>query len=218
MKTYPIFLVGLARRRCVVIGGRSEALRKVEGLIGCDAAVTVIAAELVPGIRDLVRAGRIEWIAREYRSGDLDGAFLVIAAQQDPATNARIFEEAEAADRLLNVMDDVEHCNFIAGSLVRRGDLAIAISTSGAAPSLAVRLRERLERELGFEYELFLRWMRELRVPLMQRYPDFEERRRIWYRLVDSDVLDLLRAGQSQLARRKIEQLIATSEEAPCAH
>ncbi len=208
MKTYPIFLVGLRRRRCVVVGGGSEALRKVEGLLDCDASVTVVAAKPVTGLRDLVRAGRVDWTAREYRRGDLTGAFLVLAAQQDAATNAEISAEAEAAGILLNVMDDVEHSNFIAGSVVRRGSLAVAVSTGGSAPALAVRLRQRLENELGPEHDLFLRWMRELREPVFRRFPDFEQRRRLWYRLVDSDALDLLRSGQPEAARRSIDELI----------
>ena len=109
MKPYPVFLVGLEEKPCVVLGGSDEVARKVEGLLDCDARVTVIAAELSGKLRDRVAAGRVDWIAREPRPGDLDGAFLVIAERQDPETNARIFREARAAGALINVMDDVEH-------------------------------------------------------------------------------------------------------------
>jgi siroheme synthase-like protein len=208
VRSYPIFLVGLERRRSVVVGGDREALRKIEGLLECDAAVEVIAAEPIEEIRRLAGAGRVRWIAREFRRGDLAGAFLVIATVREPALRATVFEEAESAGALANVVDDTAHCSFVAGSVVRRGPLRVAIGTGGAAPALAVRLRERLERELGPEYDRFLRWMDALRAPVARRWPDFDERRRRWYAVVDSDALGLLRAGHEELARRRIEGLL----------
>jgi siroheme synthase-like protein len=208
VKSYPIFLVGLERRRSVVVGGDAEALRKVEGLLDCDAAVEVVAAEPVDGIRELARAGRVRWIARDYARGDLAGAFLVIATVRDAGARAAVFAEAQAEGALVNVVDDVPHCSFIAGSVVRRGPLAVAIGTGGAAPALAVRLRERLERELGSEYDRFLRWLDALREPVARRWPDFVERRRRWYEVVDSDALGLLRAGEEERARQRVERLL----------
>ena len=117
----------------------------------------------------------------------------------------------------MNAADDVEHCSYIAGSVVRRGPLAVAISTAGCAPALAVRLRERLERMLGAEYDLFLRWMWDLRDVLGRRYADFGDRRRAWYRLVDSDVLDLLRQGDLSAARQRFTDILGVSPECPGA-
>ncbi len=211
MKGYPLFLVGLEKRRCVVLGGGPEAQRKIEGLLECDAATTVIARDVTDRIRVLAADRRLTWIERDYRSGDLQGAFLVIAERQDRAVNARIWNEAQSEGALVNVMDDVEHCDFIAGSVIRRGPLTVAISTGGCAPALAVRLRERLQRELGPEYATFLEMMRALRGPMTRRYPDFDERRARWYELVDSDVIEHLRAGRTELARGRLEQLVGTT-------
>ncbi len=208
MKGYPLFLIGLEKRRCIVVGGGPEAERKVEGLLECDAAPTVIAREVTDRIRSLAAERRLTWIERDYRRGDLQGAFLVIAEKRDSATNTRVWNEARSEGAVVNVMDDVEHCDFIAGSVVRRGPLTVAVSTGGCAPALAVRLRERLERELGPEYATFLEMMRPLREPMTRRYPDFDERRARWYELVDSDIIEHLRAGRTELARGRLEQLI----------
>jgi siroheme synthase-like protein len=209
MKTYPVFLVGLHRRRCVVLGGGGEAKRKVEGLLACDAAVTLVAAQITESLRVHAEAGRLNWIPRGYRRGDLRGVFVVVSTLTDPEVNERVYREAESAGALCNVIDDTKRCSFIAGSVVRRGELTVGISTGGNAPALAVRLRERLERELGPEYARFLELAAELRGSLVQRYPAFEERRDFWYALVDSDVLESLRMGRLDRARRRITELMA---------
>ena len=209
MKPYPLFLIGLEERRCVVIGGGPEAEYKVKGLLACDASVTLIAAEVTETLERHAEKGRLGWIRRDYQCGDLRAAFLVIATPADPETNARIYREAEEEGALVNVMDDTQHCNFIAGSVVRRGPLVVSISTSGCAPALAVRLRERFEREFGPEYADFLELLAELRDPLAGAVPEFEQRRALWYRLVDSDVLDLFRAGQRQRARERVGEIVS---------
>jgi siroheme synthase-like protein len=211
VKGYPVFLIGLERRHCIVVGGNREAQRKVEGLLECDARVTVIAPRVTELLERLALAGRVERLARDYQTGDLRGAFLVIATGQGPAERAGIWEEARAEGALVNVTDDVEHCNFIAGSVMRRGPLTLAISTNGRAPALAVRLRERFEREFGPEYGELLDLLGALRERLTWRRLEFEERRELWYRLVDSDVLVQLRAGRRELARERIEQILGAS-------
>lgn len=205
MKGYPVFLVGLENRRCVVIGGGHEAERKAAGLLDCDANVTVISPEVTPKLKQWADAGRINWVAREFQPGDTEGAFLTIAENTNPERSAAIW--AEAKDGLVNVMDDIEHCNFIAGSVLKQGPLTIVISTNGAAPALAVRLRERMQREYGPEYGLFLDLMRELREPIARCYPDMAERKRVWYALVDSDIIELLRLGDSDRVMGRIEQI-----------
>ena len=208
LKTYPLFLIGLDRRRCVVLGGGEEAEHKVDGLLACDARVTLIAAEITDSLRHHVDLGRIEWVERDYQPGDLHGAFLAIAAGFDHELNAAAWQEAEAERVLMNAADDVQHCSYIAGSVVRRGPLAVAISTGGCAPALAVRLRQRLERMLGAEYDLFLRWMWDLRDVIARRHTDFADRRRLWYRLVDSDILGLLRSGRILQARCRLHAVL----------
>jgi siroheme synthase-like protein len=214
VKPYPIFLVGLEQRRCVVIGGGGEAERKVDGLLDCDAAVRLIAPEITPRLRELAGSRRLSWEPRTYRGGDLAGAFLVIVTETDPQVVERAWIEAQARGIPINALDDVEHCSFIAGSVVRRGALTVAISTSGCAPALAVRLRERMEREFGPEYAEFLELAEGLREPLARQVGDFRARREAWYRLVDSDVLDLLRAGRREQARERAVEILALLDSA----
>lgn len=210
MKVYPIFLNNLVGRRCVVIGGDHEAERKTKGLLDCDADVDVYSPDPTPQLRAWAEAGRLTWIPRAYRPGDLKDAFLAIVSETNPEKTAPIWKEAQAERVLLNAMDDVPHCTFVAGSVVRRGHLVVSISTSGAAPTLSVRLRQQLERELGPEYAELLELMAALREPMAERHADFEERRRRWYELVDSDVLDLIRAGHAEAAHRRIAEITDT--------
>lgn len=208
MKGYPVFLIGLDGRRCVVVGGDHEAERKVDGLLECDAKVTLIAPRVTHGLEGLERARRLTWLRRDYRDGDLEGAFLVIASGQGELTRDRIWREAEAAKILANVMDDTPRCNFVAGSVLRRGALTVAISTNGCAPALAVRLRQRLERELGAEYGELLTLLGSLRGMVSERHAGFGARRDLWYRIVDSDALEMIKRGDAEGAHRLALQLI----------
>lgn len=221
MKPYPIFLSNLNERRCVVVGGDHEAERKVNGLLDVDASIVVIAESATDGLKALAAEGRIEWIDREYQPGDLEGAFLVIVSERNPARTDPIYQEARRVGAIMNAMDDVPHCDFVAGSVIRRGPLVISISTSGAAPAVAVRLRQDLERRLGPEFGDYLQILGGLRDAMLEHHPDFDERRRIWYRLADSDLIDLVREGRSAEVRQRIEEIAgihvaveATEEEA----
>lgn len=209
MKPYPIFLIGLEQKHCVLIGSGHEIEQKIKGLLDCDAAATLISPTINDTIRAWVEAGRLTWLARSYQPGDLQEAFLVIAEKGDPAVNAQIYQETQAVGALINIMDDIPHCTFAAGSVVRQGALTIAISTSGRAPALAVRLRQQFEQQFGPEYALFLEWLGHLRGPMAQKYPHFAERRGRWYDLVDSDILALIRSGRSQEAQERITQITA---------
>ncbi|GIX48148.1 MAG: precorrin-2 dehydrogenase [Candidatus Tectimicrobiota bacterium] len=206
-EVYPVFLTGLHRRRCLVLGGGAEAERKVQGLLAARAAVTVISAEVTPALRAWAEAGTIAWIPRPYRPGDLQGAFLVIATAQDRETVAQLQQEAEAAGALLNVVDDPAHSTFLAGAVLRRGALTVAISTGGGAPALAVRLRQRLERLLGPEYGELLALLQRLRPLLAARYPDFAQRRALWYALLDA-TLPLLEQGRLEQMRQQLAALL----------
>ncbi|HZD58572.1 MAG TPA: bifunctional precorrin-2 dehydrogenase/sirohydrochlorin ferrochelatase [Anaerolineales bacterium] len=207
MQYYPIYL-NLENRRCVVIGGDRHAEEKVLGLLDAGASVTVIASRLNRKLESLVKASRITALRRDYRAGDLQGAFLVISAAMDPATNACVWEEATQRNLVVNCVDDVQHCDFIAPSIVRKGDLIVSISTSGVAPALAVRLRQRMATELGSEYGRFLELVQPLREELPRLYPAFQQRRAIWYQLVDSDILELLRQGDEAAARARLHQIV----------
>lgn len=207
MQYYPVYL-NLENRRCVVVGGDQHAEEKVKGLLDAGADVTVIAPELNDALEALVRAGQIKAVRRGYLSGDLEGGFLVISATMDSSINARVWNEASERNILINSMDDVPHCSFIAPSIVRQGDLIVSISTSGAAPALAVRLRQRLTEELGPEYGRFLELVWPLREELPRLYPAFQQRRAIWYQLVDSDIIHRLRRGDEAGAKARIDEIV----------
>jgi len=203
---YPVFL-DLEGRSCVVIGGGTIAEGKIVGLLEAGARVTVVAPALTPALGELDRRGRFERRDRTYRQGDLKGAFLAVAATDSRAVHERIAAEARQRNVLLNVVDDVPLCQFIAPSIARRGDLTVAVSTGGRAPVLAVRLRQQIERLIRPEHARFLEIAATLRQPLAHRYPDFAERRDLWYRLVDSDVLERLGKGDEEGAWRTIAEL-----------
>ena len=207
MPYYPVFL-DLAGRPAVVVGGTALAEEKVRGLLAAAARVTVIAPGVSEGLAELAGRGELRHLARGYRAGDLAGAALVIVTEGEPAERDAIHREATAKNVLMNTVDDLPRCNWIAPSIVRRGDLAIAISTAGKAPALAVRLRQRLEREVGEEHGRFLEIAAAVRAPLAARHPDFARRKELWYRLVDSDVLDLLRRGEDEAARRRFAEIL----------
>jgi siroheme synthase-like protein len=158
MSLLPIF-VKLRDRLVVVIGGGAIAEGKIEGLFAAEARIRVVAPEVTPGIAKWIAQGNVEWREKKFAPADLDGAFLAIAATSAPGVNAAVFSEAEARGILCNAVDDIEHCHFYYGSVVQRGDLQIAISTNGKSPALAQRLRLRLEKEFGPEYELWLEWL-----------------------------------------------------------
>jgi siroheme synthase-like protein len=210
MKVYPILLNDLAGRRCVVFGGDHEAERKALELCDHGAEVALISPTLSDGLVGSVSNRVLTWSSRLYRAGDLKDAFLAIISPRYEGDKAPIWEEARREKTLLNAMDDVRYCSFVAGSVIRRGPLVITISTSGCAPALSVRLRQRLEREFGEEYGDFLEMMGALREEMHRRFPEFEERRDRWYRMVDSDILELLRREDRHEAERRVDEILAT--------
>ena len=208
MDVYPIFLTDLRSRRCLVIGGDGEAERKVDGLLAARAGVTVISETLTDTLADRAGQGQFTWLARACRPGDLQGAWLAIATVRDPALAARLKDEAERYGVLLNVADDAPHSNFVHGAVVRRGPLAVAVSTSGRSPALASRIRRQLDRTFGPEYAEFLDILGELRRPLADREPDSGARLKLWQAVLDSEMLDLLRQGRREQARQLAERLL----------
>lgn len=178
---------------------------KVRALVDASAEVIYINARAEEGIAELARDGRIRWERRDFVPDDLADCFLVITDRID---NLEIFRLAEERKVLCNAVDDPEFCRFSFGSVHRQGDLTIAISTNGVAPALAVRLREQLQREVGDDYAEFLRLLKELRPQVMERIPDFESRRKLWYRIIDSDVPEKLRRGDFEEASAGVQKLV----------
>jgi siroheme synthase-like protein len=211
---YPVFL-DLQARPCFVIGGCAMAEEKVKGLVAAGARVTVISPDLTPGLAELAVEAKVDFIARRYRRGDLRTAFLVVVVSQAPPIVQAVWEETRGRNILVNTLDNVPHCDFIAPAIVRRGDLTVAISTGGKAPVMAVRLRQKLEKELGPEHARFLELAGMLRAPLARLWPDFETRRALWYRLIDSDVIHLLRRGNESAALARIKEILGILPEFP---
>lgn len=204
MGYYPIIL-DIAGERCLIVGGGTIAARKAERLAECGAVVTVIAPEISGRIRDICGIALVE---RPFEAGDTQGFRLVYAASDDPDVNTAVSEEAKSRGALVNAVDEPEKCNFIAPSVVQRGDLMIAVSTSGKSPSLSKRLRAELEKQYGPEYAELLELMGEMRVLVKSKYAHQSQRQKVFDRLLDSGILELLREGKREAARERAMQCI----------
>ena len=194
---YPIVL-DLTGRRAVVVGGGKVALRKALALAGAGAKVRIVAPALLSEFAD---DDRLECVAAAYAAEHLAGAAVVIAATDDEAVNARVAADARAAGALVNVVDEPALCDFLVPAQVARGDLRIAVSTGGAAPSLSRRLRERLEAAFGPEYETLLAAVRQVRERVKAEDTPPGVRRRIFERLTEDDILAAAREGPGALRR-----------------
>ena len=171
-------LLSLAGRKCVVIGAGKIAEARIESLLRCEASVTVVSPRPVPAIQRLAREKALVWRRRAFRTRDLDGAFLTVAATNSRNANAAVFRACAACGVLCNSVDDPEHCDFIYPAVVRRGPLQIAISTSGRSPALAARLRRELERQFGTEWGAWVEELGRLRKALLERSMPAAARRR----------------------------------------
>jgi uroporphyrin-III C-methyltransferase / precorrin-2 dehydrogenase / sirohydrochlorin ferrochelatase len=194
-------------RRCVVVGGGPSAVAKVQALLDAGAAVVVIAAEADPRLMELARRGEIELIEREYRRGDLAGALLVFVTG-DSSLNAAVFAEAEGDGVLCNAHQDSAHCHFASPTVTRRGDLVVAVSTGGRAPTLAGYVRDALAADLPDEFGALIDLVAEIRAEGIAP-ADTTERGRLWRTALDCDVLGLLGAGQWEAARRLLRGVLA---------
>ena len=176
----------------IVIGGGSISVRKVSSLIEAGAHPVVISPEADQAIREFARIEKVQLLERPYQSGDLEGAFLVISATDDPEVNRQVWQEARQAGCLINVVDDPRHSNFILPAVVRRDEVTVAISTGGGSPALARRMREQLQAEVGDEIGLLARIMAELRPELLARFQPGRPRLQAALQIIDSDILELI--------------------------
>jgi precorrin-2 dehydrogenase/sirohydrochlorin ferrochelatase len=200
---YPMML-RLAGRRALVVGGGQVALRKATSLADAGATVRAVSPEFVAEFRD---DARLECREESYGPGHMAGVFVVIAATDDGAVNARVAADARAAGVLVNVVDRPELCDFIVPAVMERGRLVIAISTSGAAPSFARRLRDRLKREIGPDYRMYLDVMDDVRTEIMRSGLAPDRRRRLFERLTEDDVVAVAGQGEEAL-RRAVAALV----------
>ena len=213
---YPV-LVELEERHCVVIGALPVREGKVEGLLAGGATdVTVVATEPSDRLEELELLGGVRVVRRTWYASDFTGALLVIAHDPEPAVRARIAIAARAAGALVNMVDDIEWCDWAAPAIVRRGDLLLAIGTGGASPALSKKIRERLQDEFGPGWAEVLRVLREVREETMPYLPDLRDRSRRWQLALDLDEADaLIREGgtdelRARLRDRLLDGVVAT--------
>ncbi len=187
MSLFPIFLK-LANKPCLVVGAGNIAESKIESLLTAEARVTVIAPEALPRVQEWAASGQLTWHQREYAAGDLAGAFLVVAGTATAAVNRAVFAEASAADILCNAVDDPPYCDYYFPSVVRRGELQIAISTAGESPALAQRLRKELNAQLPLDLGDWLMELGRLRREVTAVEPIGEERKMLLHELAQREV------------------------------
>jgi precorrin-2 dehydrogenase/sirohydrochlorin ferrochelatase len=176
------------------------AARKVEGLLAAEAQVAVISPVLVSELQSLVDSGKIDYFQRSYQEGDLEGAYLAIAATDNVSTNHAVWTEAIRRGCLVNVVDDPQHSTFILPAILQRGDMSVAISTGGGSPALARRLRERLEKIIGPEYGILTELLAKLRPELKQSFSPGKARLQAALRIVDSDILHIIQSQGKEAA------------------
>ncbi len=197
---FPIYL-DIARRSCVVVGGGEVALRKVQALLDCQAAVTVVSPAFCDGLAELARKGVITPVLRKYKAGDLQGATLAIAATDERETNLQVSRESKERGLPVNVVDEPESSDFIVPSSFQRGDITISVSTSGRSPALARKIRSRLEAEFGREYAVLVRLVSDVRLEIKRRGKSVSAES--WQTALDLEsLLALIQAGDEDGARR----------------
>jgi len=208
----------LSGRRCVVVGGGEIGLEKVEGLLACDGEVTLIAPDAEPALEELAAEGSIRWERREYAgAADLEGVFMVIAATDDTDVNIAVYDDAERRAMLVNVVDVPPLCNFILPAIVRTGPLAIAISTAGASPALAKRIKREVAEQYGEPYARLAVLLNEVRGWAKATLPTYQDRKQFFEAIVNGepDPVELLRDGDrggGQTGEQAVRELIAAAQ------
>jgi precorrin-2 dehydrogenase / sirohydrochlorin ferrochelatase len=209
MSYYPAFL-DLRGKKVVIVGGGVVAQRKCETLVQYGAELYLAARELTPVLKDYVDQGRVRFLGTEFREPDLDGAMLAIAATDDPDLNRRVSLSAMKKGVFVNVVDQPADCTFIVPSILRRGDLVIAVSTSGKSPALAKQLREKLGEQFGPEYKTYLHLMGRLREEILSKSLAPRRGGEIFRELVRSDLLDSIRAGEWGRVTSTLNRILGT--------
>lgn len=201
---FPVFL-NLEGKACLVVGGGLVALRKIESLLECGAAVSLVSPVIEDGILELVEAGALAWRQGAVEVQDLDDKFMVFIATNNQEINQQVVDWCRERRVLVNAVDDPPNCDFYVPAVVRRNSLQLAISTEGKSPLYARRLREQLEQEIGPEYGEFVDMLGELREKVKAAVPDIKQRKIIFEKLVDSDILDLLKSGDRVKVEERVE-------------
>jgi siroheme synthase-like protein len=202
-------MLDLAGKPVVVVGGGVIALDKVELFLKFGAAVTVVSPDLHADLQACLVGGRIQHISRPYQAGDLDGAVIAVGATDDREVNRRVAADARAAGLPVNVVDTPAECTFIVPSVVVRDDMVIAVSTGGASPALAKRMRRDLEARYGPAYGEFVGLLRETRARLMREGASFPDRQAFFECALAGDTLDLVDRGDLGAVRARFQEMVA---------
>ena len=205
MTYYPLFL-DLTGRVCVVVGGGKVAERKVESLIDAGALLTVISPKISPALAKLVRSGSVTHLKKRFKPGLLDGIFLVIGASSSKTVNALVASEGRKSGAIVNIVDDPALCDFIVPSLIERGELKIAVSTSAKCPGLAKELRLELEENYGPEYGEYVELLGVIRNKLLKDKRKYDKKEKLLGELFVSGIPELLRSGSIS----KLDKLLIT--------
>lgn len=208
---HPVFL-DLAGRKVLVVGGGPIAVEKLQSILHARAVITVVAPEAVSEIKLWHGQGLLTWVQRAFLDSDIADSFIVYGATQDPQVNSRVSALAQSMNRLANAVDDPSHCNFISPAIGRQGPVQVAVTSAGCSPALAQRLRNRIMREIvteevGTLAELLGSWRSEVKKVL----PTYQDRKRFWELVLDSDVPSLMAQGAEGPASRLIDELLRTS-------
>jgi precorrin-2 dehydrogenase/sirohydrochlorin ferrochelatase len=196
---FPMFMK-LTGRQCLVVGAGKVGEPKIGGLLGTGARIRVVSIEATTQVREWARAGKVELELRPFSSDDLDGAFLVIVATNSRNLNERVYREAQRRGALCNVVDVPDLCDFFYPSVVKRGDLQIAISTAGKSPSLAQKLRQQLEKQFGPGYGAWLEELGETRKLILSSDLDREQKLELLHSLASREALEGALAEREELA------------------
>lgn len=206
---YPINLI-LDEKPCLVIGGGEVAARKIAGLLEARAAITVIAPDLVPELYQLWQKDKFLWQKKFYATGDMKGFFLVICATDDENFNRAASAEARREKILINVVDRLSLCDFAMPAVIRHGDLLVTSSTNGKSPAMAREIRRELDKFLDAGYAPFIEKMAQLRRKAMTVIPTFRQREEFWRRVLDKNILKMVREGKVKEAEDKIRNAISS--------
>lgn len=207
MRYYPV-LLDVENKKALVVGGGQVAQRKAESLLEQGARVYVVSQEVTPELENLIKDGKVVYLGKQFEEAQLEGIFLIIAATDDHYTNQKISRSARKRGILVNAVDQPEDCDFIIPSVLNRGDLVIAVSTSGKSPALSKRIRRELEGQFGREYASFLKLMGRVRSKVLSKRLSQKENSRIFHELVNSGMLRAIANQDRETVKSILEAVL----------
>ncbi|MGE5389552.1 MAG: bifunctional precorrin-2 dehydrogenase/sirohydrochlorin ferrochelatase, partial [Deltaproteobacteria bacterium] len=206
---FPVFL-NLEGKKCLVVGGGLVALRKIEGLLDCGAMVSVVSPAAEERVCQLADQGAVFWRQGTVEVKDIDDASMVFIATDNQEVNQRVVDWCRERRVLVNAVDDPPNCDFYVPAVVKQGSLQLAISTEGKSPLFARKLREQMEQIIGPEYGDFMDILGDLRDTVKETVPDIDQRKAIFERLVNSDILDLLKTGDRIKVEERVKECMSS--------